>query len=115
MISPDEYDRILEENPELHVHPLRLSPSRCDNPHFKMDNPAEEVKPGDAECDLGTLVSEGSIQVPVTGRRETKFAETQTAQVNRCRDLLAKTLQTQPHCVKEATEDNSMAEALSIT
>lgn len=40
MISPDAYDRVLAENPELHVHPLRLTPARCENDHFKM----EEVK-----------------------------------------------------------------------
>ena len=37
MIKPDDYEIILSENPELHVHPLRLKPSRCENSNIKME------------------------------------------------------------------------------
>ena len=41
VISPADYERILAENPELHVHPERLTPERCENPHFKLPPPPE--------------------------------------------------------------------------
>ena len=37
LISPEQYDRICEENPELYVHPLHMKPGRTNNMHFRLD------------------------------------------------------------------------------
>ena len=39
VITPEAYERILSENPELMVHPLRLTEARCENLHFRMNDP----------------------------------------------------------------------------
>lgn len=36
LISPDRYNAILAENPELYVHPNHFEGDRCQNMHFKM-------------------------------------------------------------------------------
>ena len=36
VISPEDYERILAEEPGLHVHPLYMRADRCENNHFKM-------------------------------------------------------------------------------
>lgn len=36
LISPENYNRILAENPELYVHPQHMTPDRCQNMHFKL-------------------------------------------------------------------------------
>ena len=67
MINPDAYERILKDNPEMFVHPLRMKPERCENAHFKLEEP--EVKPDEVveareeqdsgnEYDLGSMASE---------------------------------------------------------
>ena len=37
LISPEDYNRILEENPELYVHPDYMTADRCNNMHFKLE------------------------------------------------------------------------------
>ena len=37
LISPDDYERVVDENPELFVHPQHLRQDRCENMHFKME------------------------------------------------------------------------------
>lgn len=44
VISPERYEQILSENPELMVHPLRLTTARCENVHFKMEEPEEPAE-----------------------------------------------------------------------
>lgn len=46
LMSPEEYDRICEQNPEIYVHPLHMKPGRTNNMHFRLDSEegGEEVK-----------------------------------------------------------------------
>jgi len=50
MINPDSYDRILRDNPEMFVHPQRMTLDRCENAHFKLEEP--EVQPIEAVKDV---------------------------------------------------------------
>lgn len=38
LISPDEYEHVINENPELFVHPLHMTPERCLNMHFRPES-----------------------------------------------------------------------------
>ena len=44
LIPPEAYDQILVDNPELHVHPLRLKEGRCENAHFRMEEPEPVIE-----------------------------------------------------------------------
>ena len=68
VINPDAYERILKDNPEMFVHPLRMKPERCENAHFKLEEPEakphevvevrEEEQDSANEYDLGSMASE---------------------------------------------------------
>lgn len=45
LITPERYDQILNENPELYVHPLHLTPDRCLNMHFRVEEPEADTAP----------------------------------------------------------------------
>lgn len=38
LINPGNYEHVLAENPELYVHPLHMTPERCNNLHFRLDD-----------------------------------------------------------------------------
>ena len=37
LINPEDYSRVLAENPELLVHPSHMTPERHENMHFKFE------------------------------------------------------------------------------
>ena len=42
-IEHENYDKTLERNPELFVHPMDMRPDRCNNWHFKLPEPEVEA------------------------------------------------------------------------
>ena len=42
LISPEDYNRIIEENPDLYVHPDYMTADRCNNMHFKLEGGASQ-------------------------------------------------------------------------
>lgn len=56
IMSPDTYDKVLSQNPELLVHPKHITESRCNSKHFKL----VPVLPTQSDAyNLGTMQSEG--------------------------------------------------------
>ena len=50
-IEHENYDEILEKNPELFVHPQNMRPDRCNNWHFKLPEPEVNVTPAINEAE----------------------------------------------------------------
>ena len=45
LMTPERYESILAENPELYVHPSNMKPERCNSMHFKLPEPEPAGQP----------------------------------------------------------------------
>ncbi len=61
LISPDAYEAIIKENPELYVHPERLTPDMNRNRDFKLEGHEGGNMTQSSAYNLGTMQSEGDF------------------------------------------------------